>query len=138
MGFFRESPKFTELRLKLSDREDERQKSVNAYNAQRDAELGEGAVKWQYRAEDDLSNVDMNKLGIVGWELVSAVSYVTGLGLGHTKVSEVHMRYVFKRKLREDADYSQELHDARDNVSALDQEIATIKAEIEALPKSLL
>ena len=135
---FKENPKLSELKHRLSNLQNEREAAAVTYNTLRDTELSEGTIKWQYRSEDDLTPLALNEIGMNGWELVSALSYVTGLGLGHTKVSEVHMRYVFKRKLRNDSDYSQELHDARDNVSALDEEITRIKTDISTYPRGLI
>lgn len=55
------------------------------------------ATKWEYLVREDVEEADLDEHGLNGWELVSAVSFTTGFGLGGNTSMKVHMRYIFKR-----------------------------------------
>jgi hypothetical protein len=54
--------------------------------------------KWEYRVENDANDeVDIDKLGLDGWELVTIVSKLIPMGLHNETV----YFYFFKRELLE-------------------------------------
>ena len=55
--------------------------------------------QWEYLTRDDLDDAGLDELGQIGYELVSALSFTTGFGLGGNTSMKVHFRYVFKRKI---------------------------------------
>jgi len=93
-----------------------------------------GAQRWEHLLADDLADEDLSKFGLLGWELVSLVSYAVGLGVGGITVKDMHLRYAFKRPFVEDnvaaADLRQKIRDA-------EAETMSAQAELDQIERRL-
>lgn len=84
------------------------------------------APKWEYLVQSDIGIDDLDKLGEIGWELISITSFETG-----GNVLTVHMRYVFKRPTLREEDYPEVIHKKAQPAVELMGRVKELDAEIE-------
>ncbi len=89
--------------------------------------------KWEYFVIDDVDTEQLNRMGMLAWELVGVTTYQTGgsnPAIGTANYYS-HTRYVFKRKLFPlPPDFLHRLASNYD-ISKIDAEIAQIITQLE-------
>ena len=114
----------------LDDRIAEARGALSIIEQNASAEL---TRKWEYVSDEDVDIDSLDERGARGWELVSAVSYTVGWGVGGNSSMKVHIKYIFKRPVAAvDSDDARGLRSVLDQLALKRQVVRNRQGEIAA------